>query len=112
MKLILKIALRDLINSKRFSFLFILNLALGILGFVLIHSFKGSVNDTLAARSKILLGSDISLTGRRALNEQEYEKIQKFFEDSPRLEHRFTVTNPNTGVENEFVIAGLSNFFG
>jgi putative ABC transport system permease protein len=79
MKLILKIALRDLINAKRFSFLFILNLALGILGFVLIHSFKGSVNDTLAARSKVLLGSDISLTGRRALNEQEYEKIQKFF---------------------------------
>jgi hypothetical protein len=46
------------------------------------------------------------------LTNSQFEKIQKFFENSPRLEHRFTVTNPNTKVENEFVIAGLSNFFG
>ena len=46
------------------------------------------------------------------LTNKQFEKIQKFFEDSPRLEHRFTVTNPNTGVDNEFVIAGLVNFFG
>ena len=46
------------------------------------------------------------------LTNSQFEKIQKFFEDSPRVEHKFTLTNPNTGVENEFVIAGLSNFFG
>ena len=46
------------------------------------------------------------------LTNKQFEKIQKFFEDSPRLEHRFTVTNPNTGVDNEFIIAGLANFFG
>ena len=46
------------------------------------------------------------------LTNQQFEKIQKFFEESPKLEHKFTLNNPNTGVENEFVIAGLSNFFG
>ena len=46
------------------------------------------------------------------LTNQQFEKIQKFFDESPKLEHRFTIKNPNTGVENEFVIAGLSNFFG
>ena len=46
------------------------------------------------------------------LTNQQFEEIQKFFEESPKLEHRFTLKNPNTGVENEFVIAGLSNFFG
>ena len=46
------------------------------------------------------------------LTNQQFEKIQKFFEESPKLEHNFTLKNPNTGVENEFVIAGLSNFFG
>lgn len=46
------------------------------------------------------------------LTNQQFEKIQKFFEESPKLEHKFTLKNPNTGVENEFVIAGLSNFFG
>jgi len=46
------------------------------------------------------------------LTNSQFEKIQQFFDDSPRLEHKFTLTNPNTGVENEFVIMGLSNFFG
>ena len=46
------------------------------------------------------------------LTNSQFEKIQQFFDDSPRLEHKFTLVNPNTGVENEFVIMGLANFFG
>jgi hypothetical protein len=46
------------------------------------------------------------------LTNSQFENVQKFFENSPRLEHRFTVINPNTGEPSEFVIAGLSNFFG
>ncbi len=45
------------------------------------------------------------------INEQ-FEKIQKFFESTPRLEHQFKVTNPETGVDSEFLITGLTNFFG
>jgi len=46
------------------------------------------------------------------LTNTQFEKIQKFFENIPRLEHKFTVTNPNTGVDSEFTINGLTNFFG
>ena len=46
------------------------------------------------------------------LTNTQFEKIQKFFESIPRLEHTFTVTNPETGVESEFLINGLTNFFG
>ena len=46
------------------------------------------------------------------LTNTQFEKIQKFFENIPKLEHEFTVVNPNTGVESEFVINGLTNFFG
>ena len=46
------------------------------------------------------------------LTTQQFQKIQKFFETVPRVEHRFVVKNPNTGVPSEFVITGLSNFFG
>ena len=46
------------------------------------------------------------------LTNEQFESIQKFFESIPRLEHRFTVTNPETGVDSEFLITGLSNFFG
>ena len=42
----------------------------------------------------------------------QFEKIQQFFQSCPRLEHKFTVINPNTGVPSEFVLTGLSNFFG
>jgi len=43
---------------------------------------------------------------------QQFEKLQKFFDDIPRLEHNFSITNPKTGVESEYTITGLANFFG
>ena len=46
------------------------------------------------------------------LTNTQFEKVQKFFETTPRLEHTFTVKNPNTGEPSEFTISGLSNFFG
>jgi hypothetical protein len=46
------------------------------------------------------------------LTNAQFEKIQEFFQSCPRLEHKFTVINPNTGEPSEFVLTGLSNFFG
>ncbi len=46
------------------------------------------------------------------LTNSQFEKIQQFFAEIPRLEHTFSVKNPNTGEESEFTIAGLTNFFG
>jgi len=46
------------------------------------------------------------------LTNKQFEKVQDFFESSPKLEHEIKVTNPKTGVVNEYTIAGLSNFFG
>ena len=46
------------------------------------------------------------------LTNSQFEKIQKFFESSPKLEHTIKITNPKTGVENEIVFSGLSSFFG
>ena len=45
------------------------------------------------------------------LTNSQFEKLQAFFDNAPKLEHKFTVTNPNTGVENEFVVSGLASFF-
>ena len=47
-----------------------------------------------------------------SLTNSQLEKIQEFFETSPRLEHSFKVTNPKTGVESEYVLRGLQAFFG
>ena len=81
MNLILKLAIRDLRNSKRFVLLFVANLSLGILGFLLLHSFKINVNSTLESRSRILLASDISVSGRRDLTKDEKSKIKLYLKD-------------------------------
>ena len=47
-----------------------------------------------------------------SLTSEQLEKIQKFFETAPRLEHSFKVTNPNTGKESEYSLRGLQSFFG
>ena len=49
---------------------------------------------------------------RESFVREQLEKIQAFFETSPRLEHSFKVTNPNTGVESEYTLRGLASFFG
>jgi len=46
------------------------------------------------------------------LTNSQLEKIQAFFETSPRLQHNFKIKNPNTGVESDYQIRGLQNFFG
>jgi len=47
-----------------------------------------------------------------SLTNAQLEKLQKFFETSPRLEHKFKVKNPNTEVESDYTISGLQAFFG
>jgi len=45
------------------------------------------------------------------LTTKQFEQIQKFYQTSPKLTHKFTVVNPNTGKESDYTIEGLQNFF-
>ena len=45
------------------------------------------------------------------LTAKQFEEIQKFYETMPKLQHKFTVKNPNTDEESEYTIEGLQNFF-
>ena len=45
------------------------------------------------------------------LTNQQFEKIQSFFETMPTLRHVLKVKNPKTKVVNEVVLEGLSDFF-
>lgn len=45
------------------------------------------------------------------LDSSQFQKVEKFFETMPKLSYSATVTNPNTGVDTEVLIEGLSNFF-
>ena len=45
------------------------------------------------------------------MNSIQFKEIEKFFETMPKLSHKLKVTNPNTKVESEVVLEGLSSFF-
>lgn len=45
------------------------------------------------------------------MNSSQFKKIEKFFETMPKLSHKIKVTNPNTKVENEVTLEGLTSFF-
>ena len=45
------------------------------------------------------------------LTTQQFKDIEKFFETMPKLSHTIKVKNPNTKVESEVVLEGLTSFF-
>ena len=46
------------------------------------------------------------------MNSSQFKEIEKFFETMPKLSHKVKINNPNTNVESEVVMEGLSSFFG
>jgi hypothetical protein len=45
------------------------------------------------------------------LTTNQFKQIEKFFETMPKLSHTVKLKNPNTGVESEVVLEGLTSFF-
>jgi hypothetical protein len=45
------------------------------------------------------------------MNTSQFKQIETFFETMPKLSHTVKVKNPNTEVESDVVIEGLSSFF-
>ena len=45
------------------------------------------------------------------LNSQQFKKVENFFETMPKLSYTVKFKNPKTGVNNEVVLEGLSDFF-
>ena len=46
-----------------------------------------------------------------SLTNQQFKKIENFFDTMPVLSHTIVVTNPKTKVENTVVLTGLTSFF-
>ena len=46
-----------------------------------------------------------------SMNTNQFKEIEKFFETMPKLSHTLKVKNPNTKVDNEIKLEGLSAFF-
>ena len=68
MRLWWKLTWRDLIRNPRFALLFVLNLALGLTGFLLIGSFAASLDRHLADHLKEMLTADLVIRSARPLS--------------------------------------------
>ena len=45
------------------------------------------------------------------LSSKQFKEIETFFETMPKLSHTLKIKNPETKVESEVVLEGLSSFF-
>jgi hypothetical protein len=45
------------------------------------------------------------------LTSSQFKEVEKFFATMPKLSHTLKIKNPNTGVESEVLLEGLSSFF-
>lgn len=45
------------------------------------------------------------------LSSKQFKEVEKFFETMPKLSHTVKVKNPNTEVESEIILEGLTSFF-
>jgi hypothetical protein len=45
------------------------------------------------------------------LSSKQFKEVEKFFATMPKLSHTLKIKNPNTKVESEVLLEGLSSFF-
>lgn len=69
----IKLAIRELHINRGFSTFFILNLAIGLAGFIAIHSFNTSLNQSLNQNLKEILTADFVISSTRQLTNKEQQ---------------------------------------
>jgi len=76
MNFVLRQAWREMRNSRSFCFFYALNLALGLIGFVVVDAFRESIETKVASESKELLGADLALRARRNITHEELDRAR------------------------------------
>jgi len=70
---LIRLGWRDLARNRRFALLFICNLSIGLIGFLLVGSFARSVDRHLASHLRDMLTGDLVVQSARPLTDQEEE---------------------------------------
>ena len=71
--LCLKLAFRELLGHKKFSFFLIVNLSLGLLSFLIIDTVQVSVQDYVLENSRKISLADITVTTKRVVTSEELD---------------------------------------
>lgn len=67
----LQLAWKEISNNYKFSLFFVLNLSIGLMGFIALDSFKHSIDQHLVNNSKAILTADVQISSRFPLTEVE-----------------------------------------
>lgn len=74
---LLRFVFSELLHSKRFVLLFLINLSLGLSSFVALEFLKTSVDNTVSTQSRNVLGADLGVSSRRELLPEEFTAIEQ-----------------------------------
>jgi putative ABC transport system permease protein len=72
--MLIRYMMKELRNSPRFALLFVLNMSLGLLGFVALDALKRNFDERLQSSARTLLGADLSVGSRRPITESEQKR--------------------------------------
>ena len=67
----LRLAWKEITNNYKFSLFFVLNLSIGLIGFIALDSFKQSIDLHLQNNSKSILTADVQISSSLPLTEVE-----------------------------------------
>lgn len=71
---------RDFKSDKAFNGFYLLCAALGILGLLLVESFKGGVEEKVSSNAKNFIASDLSISTRRMFTDEEKKNIVSYLD--------------------------------
>ena len=86
---------KEIVNSKQFSLFFIVNLAIGLIGYVSLTSFHGSVLNHFNQNLKDILTADIMVSSSKPVEESQLKIIE--------AEIGINKTNANTRIRIDFI---------
>jgi putative ABC transport system permease protein len=73
------LAFKEITNNFRFSLFFIVNLSIGLIGFIALDSFKNSIDTHLTNNSRAILTADAQISSNSPLTEVEYGLADSIF---------------------------------
>lgn len=96
----LRLAFKEITNNYRFSLFFVLNLSIGLIGFIALDSFKHSIDLHLENNSKAILSADVQISSRFPLTEVETGFAEAILDSNFELSDQVSFLSMVAGNDN------------
>ncbi|MBU3917366.1 hypothetical protein KKA14_17680, partial [bacterium] len=73
----IKLAIKNVMNNRRFSLFFILNLSIGLVGFIALNSFNQSLHTHINDNLKNIITGDFAILSSKEVTKNEEELLKR-----------------------------------